>query len=292
MRVCSQGGAGAYLAAWVQPWETVLALTLAALNRSGSPGDTERIAVRYRALALAQLRHADGDAAFGAALRCAQSGRDRGLLYLEWGHQLVGSGQEAQARDAWAQAATLLKADPWALTQALSNLGITCLRLGDLPAAERALARAVKVAQTPEARAQLSIAWRGLGSLYLWSGQVGRAQEAYRLAEEKADDIFLTVMARRGLARVLRQRGHLDEALEVLRSALLHAGVQDGAPHALFVDLAAVQALLGDVGAARASWRAYTVRTSWTAGGPRSSARPWPGWTANPAGPPNWKVCR
>ena len=52
----------------------------------------------------------------------------------------------------------------------------------------------------------------GAGGLYLWNGQLDRTEHAYRMAEEKADDVALTVMARRGLARRLRLRGHLDEA--------------------------------------------------------------------------------
>lgn len=245
-------GFEAYLGAWRDPWEQVLACAQGALNQ-GNAGLGAVVAGRFRAVALAQLGRQDWEEAFREALARPQSDRDRGLLCLEFGHQLVSAGLEAEARDVWAQAAMHLKADVWALTQAFSNLGITCLRLDDLPAAERAFGRAVRLAQGPEARGQLSIAWRGLGSLYLWSGQLGRAGHAYRLAEEKADDVPLTVMARRGLGRVLRARGHLDEALEVLRSALLHAGVRDGDRHAAFTDLAGVQALIGDHAGARAS---------------------------------------
>lgn len=264
-------GFEAYLGAWRRPWEEVLAGAQRALD-GGVTGLERVVAGRFRAVALARLGRADWQEAFRDALGVPQSDRDRGLLCLEFGHQLVSAGLEMAARDVWAQAATYLSADAWALTQAFSNLGITCLRLDDLPAAERAFARAVKVAQGTEARGQLSIGWRGLGSLYLWSGQLGRAEHAYRTAEEKADDVPLTVMARRGLGRVLRARGHLDEALEVLRSALLHAGVRDGDRHAAFTDLAGVQVLIGDHAGAHASldrvvmsdvveaWRAQIVR--------------------------------
>ncbi|WP_449257583.1 hypothetical protein [Deinococcus taklimakanensis] len=74
------------------------------------------------------------------------------------------------------------------------------------------MARAVALSGGPHTRGQLSVAWRGLGGLYLWNGQLDRAEHAYRMAEEKADDVALTVMARRGLARLLRMRGHLNEA--------------------------------------------------------------------------------
>lgn len=264
-------GFEAYLGAWHEPWPTVLERAEDALV--GDVSELERVvAARFRAVALAQVRHPDWEVAFHVALARPQSDRDRGLLYLEFGHQLVSAGQEATARDAWAQAATYLKGDVWALTQAYSNLGIACLRLDELSAAERALGRAVHLAQHPDALGQLSIAWRGLGSLYLWSGQLARAERAYRLAVEKADDVPLTVMARRGLGRVLRAQGHLDEALEVLRSALHHASVRTGDRHAAFVDLAGVQALIGDGNGARDSldrmetddvtdgWRAQIVR--------------------------------
>lgn len=264
-------GFEAYLGAWHEPWPAVLERAEDAL--AGDVSDLERVvAGRFRAVSLAQLHHLDWEVAFQEALARPQSDRDRGLLHLEFGHQLVSAGQEAAARDAWAQAATYLKGDVWALTQAYSNLGISCLRLDDLPAAERALGRAVQLAQHPDARGQLSIAWRGLGSLYLWSGQLARAKHAYRLAEEKADDVPLTIMARRGLGRVLRAQGHLDEALEVLRSALHHASVRTGDRHAAFTDLAGVQVLIGDSNGARDSlarvqsgdvvegWRAQIVR--------------------------------
>ncbi len=264
-------GVEAYLGAWQRPWQEVLECAQRALDGEDS-GLGLVMARRFRAVALAQLGSPGWEEAFRNALGAPQSDRDRGLLCLEFGHQLVGAGREGAARDVWAQAASYLSADAWALTQAFSNLGITCLRLDDLPAAERALARAVKVAQGSEARGPLSIGWRGLGSLYLWSGQLGRAEHAYRTADEKADDVPLTVMARRGLGRVLRARGHLDEALGVLRSALLHAGVRDGDRHAAFTDLAGVQVLIGDRAGARASlervergdvvdaWRTQIVR--------------------------------
>ena len=76
----------------------------------------------------------------------------------------------ARARDAWVQAVTHLKRDPWAVTQALSNLGTTWLRLDDLPAAERALARAVALSGGPHTRGQLSVAWRGLGAFTCGTG--------------------------------------------------------------------------------------------------------------------------
>lgn len=264
-------GFEAYMGAWQRPWEDVLACAQHALD-GGDTGLGLVVAVRFRAVALAQLGRPGWEEAFREALTTPQSDRDRGLLCLEFGHQLVNAGLEGAARDVWAQAATYLSGDVWALTQAFSNLGITCLRLDELPAAERALARAAKLALGPEAHGQLSIAWRCLGSLYLWSGQLARAEHAYRTADEKADDVPLTVMARRGLGRVLRARGHLDEALGVLRSALLHAGVRDGDRHAAFTDLAGVQVLIGDRAGTRASlervergdvveaWRAQIVR--------------------------------
>lgn len=260
----------AFAGAWLDPWPTVLRLAEAALAHPET--DEARVGARFRAVALAQLQDSGWEAAFEEALQIQQTGRDRGLLYLEWAHQLVSRGREAQARDAWAQAVAQLRADPWAVSQALSNLGITCLRLDDLPAAERAFARAVERSRGEEKREPLSVAWRGLGALYLWSGQLGRAEHAYRMAEEKADDVTLTVTARRGAARVARVHGHLDEALALLRSALLYANIRDGQRHALFADLAAVQAQMGNVDAARASlermeqgdltdtWRACIVR--------------------------------
>ena len=117
-------GFEAYLGAWHEPWPAVLERAEDALV--GDVSDLERVvAARFRAVALAQLHHLDWEVAFQEALARPQSDRDRGLLHLEFGHQLVSAGQEAAARDAWAQAATYLKGDVWALTQAYSNLGIS-----------------------------------------------------------------------------------------------------------------------------------------------------------------------
>lgn len=124
------------------------------------------VAARFHACALAALDDPAWPAAFEEA-RQASGRRDRGLLHLELACHLINVKQEAAARDALARAVPDLRGDPWAQTLVQANLGISCLRLGDLGAAERALREAVRWGEHPEGRASLSAAWRGLGGLYL-----------------------------------------------------------------------------------------------------------------------------
>lgn len=221
-------------------------------------GAERGVAARYRALALSRLAGQLGAGggwkeAFDEALALTVTRRDKGLVFLELAHALIGAGLEGEARDALSQAVAHLRGDDWGLALAYSNLGIACLRLKDAVAAERALKRAVEVASRPDGHEHLPTAWRGLGGTYFWSGQWARAAHAYRMAEVKAANVRHTVEARRSRARLLRTQGLLDEALEVLRSAILHAKLSDGECHPLYVDIASVLVLLGDGAGAQAA---------------------------------------
>lgn len=220
----------------------------------GLHGPAQVVAARYRAVALAMLGEEleRWHAAFLEALALTSDLRDRGLLLLDLAHHLSGAGCEIEAKDALARAIPCFKMDDRSLALAYSNLGIICLRLRDRASAERALRRAVQVAERPEGSDYLSTAWRGLGGVYQWSGQWARAAYAFELAERKALNVIQTVATKRSRAGLLRLQGHLDEALEVLHATLLHADVPAGAPHVVNTDLAAVHVLRGDLAGAQA----------------------------------------
>lgn len=234
----------AYRASREQRWPDTLRWAEAALE--GEPGESGAVvAARFRACALEVLGHPGWPEAFAEAYRMSGR-RDRGLLSLEWGVALIRAGQEGAAREILARALPELRGDDRALTLTLANLGIACLRIGDLEAAERALRGAVQTGASGEGAGHVSTAWRGLGGLYLRWGQWARAEHAYAQALRTSDNIHDRVMALRSSTEVMRLRGHLDEALTRLHDALRHEGVPDETPHPLYVDLAALTARLGD----------------------------------------------
>ncbi|GAA4020286.1 hypothetical protein GCM10022631_37490 [Deinococcus rubellus] len=210
------------------------------------------IAQRFRACALAELGDAEWQQAFLDAKR-GIGGRDRGLLGLEFAYSLIRTGHEAAARDVLAQAATDLRGDANLLTLALANLGISCLRLGELVEAEHSLRQAVKVGQHPEGRLYLSTAWRGLGGLYLRLGQFARAAHAYEMAQVKAETPDDRSKAMRSAAWVAQRQGRLNDAMILLHEVFQHDRVADGQPHPAYADLAVLRLLASDLkGAAQA----------------------------------------
>jgi tetratricopeptide (TPR) repeat protein len=226
------------------------------------PGPAEAVAARFRACALAELQRPGWQEAYREAAARA-TGRDRGLLLLEFGHQLSSRQQEEAAREAYAQAVPDLRGDPLWLTLTQANLGITCLRLGLLSDASRALQSAIRTGQQGEGLHHLSTAWRGLGGLALHQGQFARAHHAFAVAYTKADNLSDQVAAYRGTARVYRLQGRFDEAMTQLYEALRYvtAGQQSGdvqplgqvQPHPVYADLAALHLLIADPEAAQRS---------------------------------------
>ncbi|WP_216322741.1 tetratricopeptide repeat protein [Deinococcus aestuarii] len=233
----------AYRASRENRWPATLRWAETALE-GGLEGRSAVVAARFRACALEALGRPEWPEAFAEAYRISGR-RDRGLLSLEWGVALIRAGQEGAAREILARALPELRGDDRALTLTLANLGIACLRTGDLEAAERALREAVRMGTSGEGVGHVSTAWRGLGGLYLRWGQWARAEHAYAQAIRTSDNVPDSVMAMRSSAEVMRLRGHLDEALSRLHDALRHEGVPDGMPHPLYIDLAALSVRLG-----------------------------------------------
>ena len=239
----------AFQASLQERWSETLKWSDEALGDQGALGAGEAaIAARFRACALAELGHDEWPGAYEQAVLLA-GGRDRGLALLEFGHQLSSHNREAEARDAYARALPEVREDPYWLTLTYANLGITCLRLGLIGDAERALRAAQVQAEQGEGVRQLSTIWRGLGGVSLHRMQLERAQYAFALALQKADTPQDRLAARRGSARVYRMHGRYDEALTELHQAL-QQDHSPGGPHPFYADLAALDLLVGDVSGA------------------------------------------
>jgi len=222
--------------------------------QAGLEGPDRAIAARYRAQALLRGGEAGWREAYADALQAA-SGRDRALVQLDYAVALTSAGDDRAARPEFAAAAAELGGDLWGAAFAWSSLGIVCLRLGDPVGAERALSRALSAAQKETTGQHLVSVHLALGGVYRGYGEFPRArwafQEAARLAVRAED----RVVALTGEARTLALWGRLDEALAVMYDAAGQAGVLDpgGAPHRLFVEVAALRALLDDPAGAQAA---------------------------------------
>jgi len=247
----------AFRASRREDWPEVLRWAEAAGSSSGREAV---VAGRFRACALAELRRDGWEDAYRHAVGLA-SGRDRGLLWSEFAHYLSSGGQEAVAREAYAQAIGELRRDAWWVTLTYANLGITCLRLGVLAEAERAFRAAEQYGREGDGVVHLSTVWRGLGGLALHRGQLARAEHAFAMSLRKAASAAERLAAQRGLARVYRMQGRFDEAMTELHDALREAHLQ-GEPHPFHADLAALEVLVGDVEGARQRLRMVTPFSS------------------------------
>ena len=217
---------------------------------SSEMGDLAGVAWRMRAWAIASLGHRGWEQAYRDAAGHNQ-GRQRGLCLIQLGAYLSFAGQQAEARTVYAEAGPYLRHDPELQANASYNVGVACLRLHHLDAAERAFQEAMTAAARPEGLGMLARAWSGLGHVYRARAEYPRALHAYHTAQVKATEAGDVAQAGRGKAHTLRLTGQLDEALGTLYEALYRLGEPDA--HALYADMAAVQVMLGDEVGAEAS---------------------------------------
>lgn len=230
--------------------------------QAGLEGLDRAVAARYRAQALLRGGVPGWREAYAAALQAAR-GRDRALVQLDYAVALTSAGDDVAARPEFAAAAAELGGDLWGAAFAWSSLGIVCLRLGDLTGAERALTRAQVAARKETTGQHLVAVQLGLGGVYRGHGEYPRARHAFQQAARLAVRAEDRVVALTGEARTLALWGRVDEALAVMYDAAGQAGVLDpgGPPHRLFVEVAALRALLGDPAGARVALaRAGTLR--------------------------------
>jgi len=212
--------------------------------------DLAGVAWRMRAWAMAVLGCSGWEQAYREAV-LHNHGRQRGLCLLQLGAYLSFAGQQAEARTAYAEAGLHFKHDPELQANAAYNVGVACLHLRQLDAAERAFQEAMTAANRPEGLRMLARAWSGLGHVYRARAEYPRALHAYHTAQIKATEADDVAQAGRGKAHTLRLMGQLDEALGTLYESLHRLGEPD--THALYADMAAVQVMLGDEGGAETS---------------------------------------
>lgn len=236
-------------------WSGVLRV----LDRAGEvPGLAGRLGARLRAVALSELGDASAEEAFARALGVA-SGRDLGLVWLDLAYYRSRSRRDAEAREAYARALVWLRGDAAASTLAYANLGIACLRLNDLRAAELALREALVWSGRAGGGRYLSTVWRVAGGVGLQRKLPARAVAAFGLARESAFDAEERLLAVRGLGRALMAAGQVDQALSALYAGLVEVPEER---HPLWLDVAAGLLRTGNVSGAREALRRAQARSA------------------------------
>lgn len=175
-------------------------------------------------------------------------GRDRALIGLEFAIALSLAQDDCAARSAYARAVTDFKNDVWGRVSALGNLGMACLNLGDLKAAERAFVEGIRSSGRGGAEVHLCLLWRGMGGLWRAYGEYPRALSAFQKASK------LTVNPREELPPTIRAEaliwavtGDIDKALALVVSGLIDLHIEETTPHKLHIDLAMFRLLMGDL---------------------------------------------
>lgn len=233
------------LVAEEQRWGQVLRV----LDEAGElPGPAGVLGAQLRAGALFELGDPGAEEAFARALGAA-SGRDLGLVWLDLAYHRSRVRQDERAREAYAQALVWLRGDASSSTLAYANLGIACLRLNDLGAAEFALRDAFQWAGRAGGERHLSTVWRVSGGAGMQRNLPARALAAFERARDTATSGPERNMALRGMGRALMAAGQFDRALAVLFEAL--AEVPPGERHPLWLDVAVLHLLTGNAASAR-----------------------------------------
>lgn len=202
------------------------------------------IALRYRAIALVELKKPEEEwkQAFHKAIEITKN-RDRGLILLDFAHYLTQKDLIQEARDAYAQAVNYLKGDAIFLTFSYANLGIACLKIGDMKAARIAIKKALNKGKKPR-NTHLTVAWRAWGYLAFRQGCWEQAQYAFEEAEKTAEFQADQVEAIRGQIWIARVRENWDLALELAHQIKndCESGIQQ---QDVDLDLAGIQLKMG-----------------------------------------------
>lgn len=200
------------------------------------------LAWRMRGLALNRLDpSADWRAPFAEALKLTE-GWSRGLLLIDLGSLHSGQGHEEEAMLAFSQALALLPTQTFYRAWALNNMGMICLRTGQMQEAETYFGEVARLRTGFRSRALAgqATARRALGE---WARAEALYVQAADAAQASGDQDDLR-HARRGLGYTQRLSGQSMRALDTLQQAAQTTAADLASGRSwVHVDLAA--ALLG-----------------------------------------------
>jgi tetratricopeptide (TPR) repeat protein len=183
--------------------------------------------------------------------RAHLTGRDLGLLLLDLAVMTTLNGDQPEARSLYAQSLPLLAEDTLMLATARHNLGLACLRAGDVRDAERHLEAAAHLTKREDARPFAARAWCGVAAVRRQALEYQRAEAAYRTATTMHGDLEDHRQAWRGLGNIYRFTGRMGDALEVFEHALSHA--PNPKCSEVWVDIACARASIGAFDSAQAA---------------------------------------
>jgi tetratricopeptide (TPR) repeat protein len=148
------------------------------------------------------------------------TGRNLGLLYLNYGYCLEESRRGQESRAILTEALSLLKRDPYSLAWIRYNLGTSCLRDLEIVEAERHFLEGERLSLNPKSFSMRSSILSGLASVRRTRGEWPRAEFTYREAFRTATDSFDRVFALTGLTRTFLLSNRFSEANETLELEL------------------------------------------------------------------------
>lgn len=158
-----------------------------------------------------------------------QRGRDLGMLCVDAAYFHTAHDETAVAREYSARAVQALAHDPEERTLALANLGLACVRVGDVAAARRALDRAGPLAAREGIR-HASVVWRARGDLALLAALPAQAGHAYAQAARTALGEADRTLALRLQILTGLLRGDWDHALALIHAEIAPLPYQEEAP--------------------------------------------------------------
>jgi tetratricopeptide (TPR) repeat protein len=148
------------------------------------------------------------------------TGRNWGLVCLNYGHCLDESKRPQEARAIWLEALSLLKDDSYSLAWLRYNLGASYFLDLELLEAERHFLEGQRLSSNLKTLSMQSNIQTGLAGVRRACGEWPRAEFNYREAIRLARDSYDRVTALIGLARTLLFANRATEAIETLELGL------------------------------------------------------------------------
>jgi tetratricopeptide (TPR) repeat protein len=148
------------------------------------------------------------------------TGRNLGLMYLNYGYCLSESQRQQESRAIWTEALSLLKGDSYSLAWLRYNLGSSCINDLQIVEAERHFLEGERLSRNPKSFSMRSDILRSLANVRKARGEWSRAEFTYREAFRTATDSFDRVFALTGLTRTFLLSNRFSEANETLELEL------------------------------------------------------------------------